>query len=101
VYRIVTEPSALADIAHHYRYLFENAHSPGYAEDWYEMIEAAIIGLADFPLRFGIAPENNEFEEEIRHRVVGSYRVIFTIVDAQVRVLHVRHGRQYVLRPDR
>lgn len=100
MYRIVTEPSALADIAKHYRYLEENAHSPDYPDRWFEEIEAAIFGLGDFPLSFARAPEDVEFQEEIRHRVVGSYRVIFTVMDDRVHVLHVRHSRQDVLRPE-
>ncbi|MEW5928672.1 MAG: hypothetical protein AB1941_14485 [Gemmatimonadota bacterium] len=35
----------------------------------------------------------------MRHRIVGSYRVLFTIHEDHVHVLHVRHGRQDVLRP--
>ncbi len=79
MYRIVTEPSALADITEHYRYLVEHAHSPDYPDVWFEEIERAILGLGDFPLSFGRAPEGAEFEEEIRHR----------------------HARQDVLRPNR
>ena len=98
MHRIVIEPSALRDIADHYRHLEEHAHSPGYPERWFESIEQAMLGLADFPLSFGLAPENPEFVEEIRHRIVGSYRVLFTVLQQTVHVLHVRHGRQDVLR---
>jgi plasmid stabilization system protein ParE len=98
VYRVITEPSALADIAHHYRYLSEHAHTAGYPDAWFDAIVAAILGLGDYPLRFGLAPENAEFEEEIRHRVEGSYRVIFIVQEDRVHVLHVRHSRQEVLR---
>lgn len=58
-----------------------------------------MLGLGDFPLSFALAPENVEFEDEIRHRVVGSYRILFTVATGRVHVLHVRHGRQDVLRP--
>ena len=44
------------------------------------------------------SPENSEFVEEIRHRVEGAYRVIFTVEEDRVHVLHVRHARQDVLR---
>jgi plasmid stabilization system protein ParE len=100
VYRVITEPSALADIAGHYAYLKEHAHTPDYPDQWYASIQNAVLGLADFPLSFARAPEDREFEEVIRHRIVGSYRILFTVVHERVHVLHVRHGRQNVLRPN-
>lgn len=60
----------------------------------------AILGLGDFPFSFALAPENSEFDEEVRHRIVGAYRVLFTVSGGRVFVLHVRDGRQDVLRPE-
>lgn len=94
MYRVITETSALADLARHYRYLREHARTTGYADRWFEEVESAILSLGDFPLRFAVAPEDKAFVEEIRHRVVGSYRVIFTVIEDRVHVLHVRHARQ-------
>lgn len=99
MFSIVIEPPAHRDIEDHITYLEEHAHSPDYPETWYDSIIQAIFGLSDFPFSFALAPENNEFEEEVRHRIVGSYRVLFTVKDDCVSVLHVRHGRQDVLRP--
>jgi plasmid stabilization system protein ParE len=99
VYSVEIAPSALKNIAEHFAYLQEHANSADYPESWYDSIVQAILGLADFPLSFALAPENDEFEEEIRHRLVGSYRVLFTMKGNVVQVLHVRHGRQDVLRP--
>ncbi|HZG43044.1 MAG TPA: type II toxin-antitoxin system RelE/ParE family toxin [Longimicrobium sp.] len=100
MYRVITEPSALADIASHYAYLKEHAHTPAYPDEWFASIQDAVLGLADFPRSFARAPENREFEEVIRHRIVGSYRILFTVHNDAVHVLHIRHGRQNVLRPD-
>ncbi|HEY0153502.1 MAG TPA: type II toxin-antitoxin system RelE/ParE family toxin [Longimicrobium sp.] len=98
MYDVVVERSAVADIAHHYRYLSEHAHTAGYPDVWFDAITVAILGLVDFPLRFAIAPENAEFQAaEIRHRIVGSYRLIFTVAEQRVHVLHIRHMRQDVL----
>ena len=99
MYPVFIQPSARRDIEHHLAWLQEHAHSAGYPEAWYESIVRAILGLGDFPLSFGLAPEDGEFEEEVRHRIVGSYRVLFTVAGGRVSVLHVRHGRQDVLRP--
>jgi hypothetical protein len=48
VYRVITEPSALADIAHHYRYLSDHAHTADYPDAWFEAIVVAILGLHAF-----------------------------------------------------
>jgi plasmid stabilization system protein ParE len=101
VYDVVTRPSALRDIADHYRSLEEHAYSPVYPERWFDTIEQAIGGLADYPFACALAPEDTEFEEEIRHRIVGSYRILFTVDAGRVHVLHVGHARQDVLDPDR
>ena len=42
------------------------------------------------PKGFPLAPEDDEFSEEIRQMVVGRYRVLFTIKGRKVHVLHVR-----------
>jgi plasmid stabilization system protein ParE len=99
VYRVHVEPPALDDIRKHYEYLRANAYTAGYADEWYDSIEAAILSLAEYPLSFGLAPESDHFAEEIRHRLVGSYRILFTVQGQEVHVLHVRHGRQNVMHP--
>lgn len=101
MYSVSIENSAHRDIDGHITYLQEHAHSPDYPEIWYESIMEAIHGLCDFPFSFAVAPENAEFKEEIRHRIAGSYRVLFTVEGDRVHVIHVRHGRQDVLRGTR
>ena len=49
-----------------------------------------------FPI-FPLAPESTFFDEPIRQMLFGSgnrgtYRVLFTVIDKSVYVLHVRHG---------
>ncbi|MCP4545517.1 MAG: type II toxin-antitoxin system RelE/ParE family toxin, partial [bacterium] len=36
---------------------------------------------------------------EIRHLIYGSYRVLYTIDENSVHVLHVRHGARRYLKP--
>jgi len=51
----------------------------------------AILGqLSIVPKGFPIAPEDDEFKEEIRQMIVGRYRVLFTIRKGKVHVLHIR-----------
>ena len=62
------------------------------------------------PGRCPLAPENEHFQQDIRQLLYGRgrsiYRILFTMVevagtsdDAEVRVLHVRHGARQTLRP--
>jgi hypothetical protein len=46
--------------------------------------------LAVVPKAFSLAPEDDEFSDEIRQMVVGRYRIFFTIT---ARKVHVLHGR--------
>lgn len=99
MYRVILQAPAIADLAEHHAYLKAHASDPGYADDWIGEMEKAFGRLADFPLRCGLAPESEEFVEEIRHLIEGSYRILFTMVGTEVHILHVRHMRQDVLRP--
>jgi plasmid stabilization system protein ParE len=66
----------------------------GYPETalrWYEGLVDAIDSLATMPERCGYANENDRFAIELRQLLYKPYRIIFTIRDATVHVLHVRH----------
>ena len=97
MFKVRIQPSALEDVRRHFRYLKEHAHTPSYGDQWYDELQAAIASLRDFPFSCPLAPENDHFEEAIRHRLFGSYRVLFTVVNTEIHVLHVRHGRQDIL----
>jgi len=59
-------------------------------QQWARELRSAVLKqLAVTPKAF-LAPENDEFFEEIRQMVVGRYRVLFTIKRRKVHVLHVR-----------
>jgi plasmid stabilization system protein ParE len=61
------------------------------AEQWARQLRTAVFKqLAVVPSGFPLAPEGDEFSEEIRQMVVGRYRVLFTIKGREVHVLHVR-----------
>jgi hypothetical protein len=52
----------------------------------------------DFRVELTVAPENREAPAEVRQLLYGRrphvYRVLFTINDRVVYVLHIRHGRR-------
>ena len=84
---------ASSDVDRIFRWL--EVRSPGGAARWYAAMLSALASLETEPLRHGIAPESKALRREIRHRFFKTphgrvYRVLFVIVDDEVRVLRVR-----------
>src|SRR5436309_13182653 len=99
-YRIILQPEAAEQAEQAYLYIARQA--PRNAVRWYERLLDAIDSLADFPQRCSLAPEDQYFDEEIRHFVFGNYRILFTIHHDAVRILHVRHAaRRAIGQPDK
>ena len=89
-YDVVFEESAQADVRESYDW---GRHTWGKqeAQQWVRQLRLAVIEqLAVVPKAFPLAPEDDEFVEEIRQMVVGRYRILFTIKGRTVHVLHVR-----------
>ena len=99
-YRVLIEPPARDNIDEACLWIAER--NPSAAVKWFNGLEQAIQTLEDFPHRFPLAGESKAFDVEIRQLVygkrVGAYRVLFTIAEDAVHVLHVRHGRRRRLR---
>src|SRR5450432_1181344 len=68
---------------------------------WFLALRKAVEGLAIFPTRYPLAPENASFPFEVRQQLYGRkphvYRILFTIEGETVYVLHLRHGRRLPL----
>ncbi len=100
-YRVIIQPSAGADMDKAYVWMVE--HAPDQATKWLNGLEAALQTLDGFPQRCPLAEESKAFAVEIRQLVygqrVGAYRILFTVVEDAVHVLHVRHGRRERLHP--
>jgi plasmid stabilization system protein ParE len=61
------------------------------AQVWLHQLRKAVKQqLTLVPKAFPLAPEDDEFSEEIRQMIVGRYRVLFTIKGRKVHVLHIR-----------
>jgi plasmid stabilization system protein ParE len=73
------------------------------AAKWFRALQRKIEALRFLPERHPLAPENDDFTEEIRETFLGKrnnkYRILFTIRGKSVHVLHVRHGAREPLRP--
>jgi plasmid stabilization system protein ParE len=69
---------------------------------WVLALQDAIASLAEFPERCPLAPESTAFSFDVRHLLYGRkphvYRILFTIEDRIVYVLHIRHGRRQPLK---
>ena len=80
--------------------LSEHARDTGMR--WFLALQEAIASLAEFPERCPLAPEKAAFPFEVRHLLYGRkphvYRILFTIEEQTVYVLHIRHGRRQPLR---
>jgi len=58
---------------------------------WHREIKSRImVSLSTMPLRHAMAPESEEYGGELRHMIVGRYRVLFEVDGKTVRVLHLR-----------
>jgi plasmid stabilization system protein ParE len=100
-FSLVIEDTAYADMDE--AVTFIAARSPDAAARWLAGVERAIRSLTKFPERCPLAPESDLFPRKIRELFYrnepGRYRILFTIREDEVHVLHVRHGARDTLRP--
>lgn len=89
--KVIFRPEARDEALDAADYIAEHG-SPEIALQWYEGLEAAIGSLESIPARCGYAREHEAFPGiELRQLVYKSHRLIFTIRENVVHVLHVRH----------
>lgn len=89
-YGVVFEQSAQADVRESYEW-GRRTWGKHEAQQWIRELRKAVSSqLAIVPKAFPLAPEDDEFAEEIRQMIVGRYRILFTIKGREVHVLHVR-----------
>ena len=89
-YAVVFEESAQQDVRGSYDWGCR-VWGKKEAQRWVHQLRTAVLRqLSIAPKGFPIAPEDDEFAEEIRQMIVGRYRVLFTIRKGKVHVLHIR-----------
>ena len=98
-WNVIVELPAQRDIAEAHLWLAEQA--PEVADRWFDDIYDTIGSLEIFPERCPLAPESEFFNVEIREIFHGrrrhKYRILFTVSENGVHVLHVRHGARLAL----
>ena len=98
-YRVIIEESAQENVRESYNWGCRN-WGKREAQQWARQLRTVVLKqLGVMPKAFPLAPENDEFSEEIRQMVVGRYRMLFTIKASEVHMLHVRGA--YVGRRER
>ena len=95
-YEVVILRRASNDVIHYHRWAAK--HAPITAVLWLDRFESALATLGENPQRCSLAPESRKSPVELRQFLFGRkpnvYRVIFTIAEAQVRVLRVRRAQR-------
>ncbi len=98
-FHVIILPSAERDIVEAYEWMAgKDAEA---AICWYNRLLEVIFSLDTFPERCPFAPESDFFNSEIREILHGrrqhKYRILFTMGEGEVHVLHVRHGARLAL----
>jgi plasmid stabilization system protein ParE len=98
-WNVIVELPAQQDIAEARLWLAER--EPAAADRWFDKIYDTIGSLEIFPERCPLAPENKFLKTEIREifhgRRQNKHRILFTLSENEVHVLHVRHGTRLAL----
>jgi plasmid stabilization system protein ParE len=100
-FRVETTPAAEQDADAILDWLLSQ-HAGDTGIRWFLALKDAIASLAESPERCPLAPETSLFPFEVRHLLYGHtrhvYRILFTIEDKVVYILHIRHGRRQPLK---
>jgi len=90
--RVTITADARDEVAAAFAYI-EQATSYEAALHWLEGLERLIHSLEEMPERFPIALEDRHFPHgTLRRALHFNHRVLFTIDENHVQVLHIRHG---------
>jgi plasmid stabilization system protein ParE len=93
-YTVIILPSAEREIGEAYGWLAEQNTEA--AIRWYNQLIDVILSLSTFPERCPLAPERKFLNREVREifhgRRQNKYRILFSVTEHEVHVLHVRHG---------
>lgn len=99
-YRVSLTDQAHLDLADLFdRLMAQQAGEAGIL--WLDRLQEAMQSLSNLPDRCRLAPESKEFRYEVRELIYGRkphfYRVLFTIDEDTVVILHIRHARRLPL----
>ncbi len=90
--------AALADAEGYVCFIRDDRQDPVAAEQWWNGLVDQILSLETLPRRCSIIPEQKYFEQEMRHLIYASHRIIFRIDESTVTVLRIYHGARKPLK---
>jgi plasmid stabilization system protein ParE len=101
-YRVTLLPDARQELATIFTWLANR--SPQGAKTWFNRFTEALLTLEDAPLSFGLAPESEFANREVRQLIFKTkrgrrYRALFTVSGDTVHVLHIRGPGQDLVEP--
>jgi hypothetical protein len=101
IYRVNLTLIAQTDVGEAYEWLAERTI---HADEWFSGLGDAIGTLAQFPNRWPLAREGDEFKQPVRQLLYGSpphvYRVLFVVGDGIVHVVRMRHSARAALQTE-
>ncbi len=102
-YRVQPTAQAEADIDRIFAWLSER--SPDGARRWYDSFWDAAERLKTMPLACALAPENDDFDDEVRLMLFGTrrgrtYRALFVVRGDLVQILCVRGPSERPVKPE-
>ncbi len=97
-YRVLIQPPSARDLEAAYEWIAR--HSVERAAAWLEGAFMAIESLNALPRRCPLATENEAFDVEVRQLLYDGFRILFTVEENQVRILHIRHVARRPLVPE-
>jgi plasmid stabilization system protein ParE len=97
-YRVELTPVAETDLEEAYRYI--SRASPRNALRWWRRFYGVAERLSLIPEAYALAPENEAVPFEVRQKLYGNDRILFTTQDKRVIVLRVRHAARRPLPPE-
>jgi plasmid stabilization system protein ParE len=100
IYRVIVTEEADDGLRDAYRFIRRDSKEA--ASRWARGARRSIYSLSRLPERCPVAFESREFDVPIRELLYGSgnrgtYRILFTIIEKTVFVLHFRHGSMQLL----
>ena len=89
MFTVRVQPRALAEIEAIHRYIAEKASLAAADRLVRWLNRGSHQPRVDAPTRCPRAPENDRFNDEVRHRIEGNYRALFTIRGNTVYIIRV------------
>src|SRR5262245_8855442 len=97
-FKVEISPTAESEIEAVYNYI--RATSPENDNRWRLRLYHIAARLSAFPAGCSYAIENDFVEFEIRQKLFGNYRILFTISDERVIIMSVRHAARRPMSPE-